>query len=164
MDEETPFLDAIRANQEDRSIRLVYADWLEERGHSARSEYLRVDDELQKLMDSGLRSEQTDQPKLRRLHARLKTLGKALDPVWVAIFDALRPKIFRCRICHKVLFAKEAIDTNPHSFRRMKTTRYCTLCYEDAVRSQMRRGFRDSTSRSGSAERDYNGGPGDDEY
>jgi uncharacterized protein (TIGR02996 family) len=38
---EEAFLEAIRANPRDKTARLVYADWLEERG-DPRAEYLRV--------------------------------------------------------------------------------------------------------------------------
>jgi uncharacterized protein (TIGR02996 family) len=141
MDEETFFLNGIRANPEDHFLRLVYADWLEERGDGPRSEYLRVDGELQKMMASIAPNKLATDVTIRRLGARLKKLGKTLDTAWVAIFDALRPKFFRCRACRKVLTEKEAIDTNPRSYRKMKSSRYCTLCYEDAVRSQLRRGI-----------------------
>ena len=40
--EEQPFLDEIRANPHDDAARLVYADWLEERG-DVRAEYLRLE-------------------------------------------------------------------------------------------------------------------------
>ncbi len=44
-----------------------------------------------------------------------------LDAAWVVIFDTLRPKFFRCRSCQEFLSAKGAIDTNPRSYRKMKT-------------------------------------------
>jgi uncharacterized protein (TIGR02996 family) len=84
MNEETGFLDGIQANPHDLSLRPVYANWLEERGDT-RSEYLRADCELQKLIGSlsghGLASE----PKVRKLRSRLKKLGKTLDAAWVAM-------------------------------------------------------------------------------
>jgi len=99
-------------------------------------------------------------PKLHQLRARLKELGKTLDAAWIALFDALRPKFFRCSACRKVISAKEAIGTNPRSYRKMKTSRYCKLCLEDAVRSQLHRGVDLFDSRS-SAESDYHGWEGD---
>ncbi len=42
MTEEQAFLDAIKANPSDRALRLIYADWLEERGDE-RAAALRVD-------------------------------------------------------------------------------------------------------------------------
>src|SRR5438132_1016345 len=40
------FLDAIRAQPDDDTPRLVYADWLDDRGDAARAEFLRVQCEL----------------------------------------------------------------------------------------------------------------------
>ena len=42
MDEEAAFLRAIQANQSDATAKLVYADWLDERGHHDKAEYLRL--------------------------------------------------------------------------------------------------------------------------
>ena len=98
MNEEASFLVGIKANPDDLSLRSVYADWLEDRG-DARNEYLRVDVELQKLM--GSLSSLAGDSKIRHLRGRLKMLGKTLDLAWVAVFDALRPKLFRCRGCRK---------------------------------------------------------------
>jgi uncharacterized protein (TIGR02996 family) len=41
MSDDEPFLRAILATPEDMATRLIYADWLEERG-DARAEYLRL--------------------------------------------------------------------------------------------------------------------------
>jgi uncharacterized protein (TIGR02996 family) len=46
--EEERFLSAIRENPDDDSLRLVYADWLEERG-DPRGEFIRIHFELEKL-------------------------------------------------------------------------------------------------------------------
>jgi uncharacterized protein (TIGR02996 family) len=161
MNEEAPFLNAIKADPEDLFLRLVYADWLEEHG-DPRSEYLRVDGKLQELTGPSAPNELTAASKVRQLRVRLRKLGKALDPTWVALLDALRPRSFRCSACGKVLSAKEAIDTNPRGYRKMKTSRYCKLCYEDAVRSQLHRGM-NPTSRRNSAARDYHGVVSDDD-
>ena len=45
MDEEVDFVRAIKVCPGDRALRLIYADWLEERGDS-RSQYLRIEEEL----------------------------------------------------------------------------------------------------------------------
>lgn len=42
MSDEAEFLRAIQANPADNTAKLVYADWLEERGESEKSEYLRL--------------------------------------------------------------------------------------------------------------------------
>ena len=160
MTEEARFLEGIQANPEDLFLRLVYADWLEER-EDPRSEYLRVDGELQKLIGLLSPNASDTESKIRQLRAQLKKLGKTLDPDWVAIFDALRPALFRCRACRKVITAKEAIDTNPQNYRKMKTTRYCRLCYEDAVRNQLTRGSNAFTGYNGDVQ-SYHGGARDD--
>jgi uncharacterized protein (TIGR02996 family) len=156
MNDEIPFLDEIKANPGDLTLRLVYADWLEERG-DARGEYLRVDCELQTLISEVAADDSAGAAKARRLRAHLTRLGKTLDAAWIAIFDGLRPKFVQCRACKRVMPAKEAIDTNPRSYRKMKASRYCKQCYEDAVRAQLHRGS-DAGGRYQSAQRDYHGG------
>lgn len=47
--EEAAFLAAIRANRDDELVRLVYADWLDER-NDPRGEYLRLNVELRRLV------------------------------------------------------------------------------------------------------------------
>lgn len=42
MGDERPFLDAIRARPDDDVVRLVFADWLEERGQRGRAEFIRL--------------------------------------------------------------------------------------------------------------------------
>ena len=136
MSDEANFLEGIQASPDDLFLRLVYADWLEERG-DPRSEYLRVDGELLRLMSSLSPKASDVDRKLKQLRSRLKKLSKTLDAAWVAIFDGLRPLVFQCRVCRKLISATEAIDTHPRNYTKMKTTRYCRLCYEDAVRSQL---------------------------
>src|SRR5436189_132727 len=60
------FLDAIIANPDDDARRLVYADWLEEHGDTARAEFIRVQCALARL--SPLADEA---PALRRREAEL---------------------------------------------------------------------------------------------
>jgi uncharacterized protein (TIGR02996 family) len=66
MNEEDPFLDALQSNPQDVAARLVYADWLEERG-DARGEYLRLEEELE------------------RIQARLREARQQLDPGWLKV-------------------------------------------------------------------------------
>jgi len=160
MTDESTFLDSIKANPEDLFLRQVYADWLEERG-DPRSEYLRVDGELQQTLNSLSPNASRTEPKIRQLRARLRKLAKPLDAAWVALFDELRPQILRCRACGKIVSGKEAIDTNPYNYRKMKSTRYCRLCYEDAVRGLLSNRGYDSGSSSGD-DRSYHGGARDD--
>jgi uncharacterized protein (TIGR02996 family) len=65
MDEEAGFIDAILANPSEDATRLVYADWLEERG-DPRAAYLRLECQL------------------ARITRRLGQLGERVDPAWRA--------------------------------------------------------------------------------
>ena len=155
---EAAFLDAIKAGPEDQVTRLVYADWLEERGESSRSEYVRLNEELLALIGSAALKETTTQTQIRRLRGRLRKIGTSIDPAWVAIFDALRPVIFHCCQCRKTIVGKDAIDTNPRTQLKMKNTRYCKICWEDAIRAYLHHGSGlDSYSGRRSADADYHG-------
>jgi uncharacterized protein (TIGR02996 family) len=77
MTDET-FLDAIRADPEDSSAYLAYADWLEERG-DVRAEFLRVQADL-----LGLRRKD---PRGEGLRARLGRLRRLIDPDWLVWVD-----------------------------------------------------------------------------
>src|SRR3954470_3857617 len=46
MNDDRPFLDAIREAPDDDAVRLVYSDWLEDRGDAARAEFIRAQVEL----------------------------------------------------------------------------------------------------------------------
>src|SRR5262245_32841082 len=65
MDEEVGFLRAIQDRPEDDAARLIYADWLDERG-DVRAEYLRLEHQLS------------------RLPHRLAELHTQIDPAWLA--------------------------------------------------------------------------------
>ena len=43
------FLNAIDANPLDRTVRLIYADWLDEHGDADRAELIRVEEEMRAL-------------------------------------------------------------------------------------------------------------------
>jgi uncharacterized protein (TIGR02996 family) len=66
MSEDAGFVKAIQADPEDTALRLVYADWLDERGDDRRGEYLRLGCEL------------------ARLSARREELRRGMDPAWLA--------------------------------------------------------------------------------
>ncbi len=155
MNDEQSFLAEIQANPEDLSLRLVYADWLEEQG-DARSEYLRVDVEFHRSIRLLSSFDEAADRDIKKLRARLKRLSKKFDADWLDTFDKLRPELIRCSVCKKVLSEKDAIDTNPRNHRKMKRTRYCDLCYEDAVRSQFRASS-DGYGRQSSSEDMYHG-------
>lgn len=65
MSEEQAFLRAIRKEPDDPTHRLVYADWLEERGEAPRGEYLRLGVQI------------------ARMQARMRELREGLAPEWV---------------------------------------------------------------------------------
>jgi uncharacterized protein (TIGR02996 family) len=66
MNEEEGFLQSIRQRPDDASYRLVYADWLEERGEPVRAEYLRLEQQLSQIP------------------TRLQELRKQIDAKWLA--------------------------------------------------------------------------------
>jgi uncharacterized protein (TIGR02996 family) len=66
VNEEEGFLKAIHDKPEDSSLRLVYADWLEEHGDGPRAEYLRLEQQLSQLP------------------TRLQELRQQLDAKWLA--------------------------------------------------------------------------------
>src|ERR1700730_3409610 len=79
---EAGFLSAIRADPNDDATRLIYADYLEERG-DARGDFLRLDS---RLAEPGLEYAQFDE-----VRERLKQLRAALYPKhqkWLAAVDA----------------------------------------------------------------------------
>src|ERR1700731_4683476 len=81
MPREQDFIRAIIANPTDDALRLVFADWLEERG-DPRGEYLRTQTAL------------TGLPKKDRRYAgfkkRLQELRPSIDPESLAWFNTLR--------------------------------------------------------------------------
>jgi uncharacterized protein (TIGR02996 family) len=80
MNEEAGFLAAIRANPRDDSLRLVYADWLDERGRPE-SAYLRLECEL--AARASTPSDPVD-PGRWELRSALREARTGLDPQWVA--------------------------------------------------------------------------------
>jgi uncharacterized protein (TIGR02996 family) len=76
MNDETAFLRAIAENPNDESYRLVFADWLEERG-DRRAEFLRLECALRRM--TGWEDDYLD------LQARWWELRAELDPTWLAV-------------------------------------------------------------------------------
>jgi uncharacterized protein (TIGR02996 family) len=71
---EAPFLQAVIDQPDEDGPRLVYADWLDEQGESARAEFIRVQCELFQLP--------TDNPRRKELAAREKRLLKRHGREW----------------------------------------------------------------------------------
>jgi uncharacterized protein (TIGR02996 family) len=72
---EQRFLDAIRRRPDDPETRGVYADWLEERGHARRAEFLRLQ------LAAGAATRATD-PEFARASARLAELAGQVGDGW----------------------------------------------------------------------------------
>jgi uncharacterized protein (TIGR02996 family) len=72
--EESGFLQAIADNWDDDVARLVYADWLEERG-DVRGEFLRLECRLAKRSPGDRRC--------RRIRDRLRRIARTQDPHWL---------------------------------------------------------------------------------
>src|SRR5262245_48553832 len=81
MSEDEPFLRAILTNPDDRVSRLVYADWLDERG-DPKAEFIRLEAQLAELPPV-----HNDIAVLRRRRRELQT---QLPAWWLAILGSLR--------------------------------------------------------------------------
>ncbi len=71
MKDEMGFLDALLENPDDDTTRLIYADWLEERG-DIRGQYLRLEHQL------------------AQIPLRLAQLRQQIDPAWLAAVSKSR--------------------------------------------------------------------------
>lgn len=71
---EAEFLRELQARRDDESLRMVYADWLEEHC-DPRSEFLRIESRLRQLPDEG--------PECQPLKRRLGELGSQCDVRWI---------------------------------------------------------------------------------
>jgi uncharacterized protein (TIGR02996 family) len=80
---EDAFIAAVLAEPGSDTPRLVYADWLEERG-DPRAEFLRLEDQLLKLSPA--------EERYPTLRTRLEVLSQTLDPDWVALVRRLPVK------------------------------------------------------------------------
>jgi uncharacterized protein (TIGR02996 family) len=83
------FLRDICANPEDDTPRLIYADWLDERGEEARAEFIRVQCEMyQREIVQGRR--------WLKGHVRAHELSRELEAaVWSGLPESMRPMIWR---------------------------------------------------------------------
>ena len=66
MNTDTAFIQAILASPEDRAVRLVYADWLEDNGDPERAEFIRAQCRLARM--------EGDDPERRELSDRADDL------------------------------------------------------------------------------------------
>jgi uncharacterized protein (TIGR02996 family) len=120
MTDEDALIRAILADPGDPALRLVYADWLEERGDAdsvRRAEYLRVECRL-----DGLPSADRSR---RRLHAQLLELRKLVGDAWWRQFDWA-----------KVEYCVEFAYRCPQRWDTLLPTgddavRHCSVCQRD---------------------------------
>jgi uncharacterized protein (TIGR02996 family) len=114
VDEEAAFLVSIEAAPDDNTLRLVYADWLDERGRPEGA-FIRIECELaiveharkqDELLDAQLRTDQCDVQLVLEydlsqrcsLVARLLSASRRLDPKWIARV---------CRLPEEELYARD---------------------------------------------------------
>jgi uncharacterized protein (TIGR02996 family) len=76
MTDEAHFIEALRATPGDQALRLIYADWLEERGDS-RADYLRLEHEVLQHLN--------DDVELKQLEQRLTEILPKLDAAWIEL-------------------------------------------------------------------------------
>jgi uncharacterized protein (TIGR02996 family) len=115
---EQQLIDVIVAG--DAASRLVYADWLEERGETARAELLRLQELLADLdaTDSDRRTQ------FQRAVRRLGELASDIDPEWRLLVG--RPVVERCRQSS----ARCAQDWGTLMPTGDPSVRCCTICSE----------------------------------
>ncbi len=115
MSDDKAFLDAILANPNDDETRLVYADWLEERG-DPRAEFLRAETAAARMPEKDRRRAPLEQ--------RMRELRPSLDAEWLALID--RTRIEGCsRLVFKFTCPKEWEGLKPTGDR---FTRHCDEC------------------------------------
>jgi uncharacterized protein (TIGR02996 family) len=78
MIQEEAFIQHIQAHPDDAGLRLIYADWLEER-NDPRAAFLRAEAELAALPKKNKRRV--------ALRARLREMAREIDPDWLAAID-----------------------------------------------------------------------------
>jgi uncharacterized protein (TIGR02996 family) len=86
---EDPFLRSIRERPDDEETRLVYADWLEDRGDDAslaRARFIRLEQE----------AATTSSGRLVEISRELQRLAGGIEPAWLAVVS--RPRIEKCEV------------------------------------------------------------------
>jgi uncharacterized protein (TIGR02996 family) len=87
MSDEAAFLRAILTSPGDATVRLVYADWLEERG-DRRADFLRLEAEIGRLKGEGQSNSLAER--------RLGEATAAADPAWLAFMTTLGRPFREC--------------------------------------------------------------------
>jgi uncharacterized protein (TIGR02996 family) len=114
MTDEAGFIQAILAAPQDDGLRLVYADWLEERGDT-RADFLRT-----QVLFASLRPKH---PRRAILARRLRQLRQSLDAAWLASLD--RPPIENCGLQFRFACPKQWEALRP---TENASVRFCDRC------------------------------------
>lgn len=130
MNTDSDFVRAIMACPDDETLRLVYADWLEERG-DPRAQFLRLLVALPKLLEDRRRLEQLPgRAGVRRARARiheargqLGSLRKSIDRGWLAQID--RTRIENCPVRFRFRCPQRWEHLQPTDNARV---RFCEVC------------------------------------
>jgi uncharacterized protein (TIGR02996 family) len=128
------FIREIVAHPDDTSLRLIYADWLEEQG-DPRGEFLRIEAALAEMSDEDERR--------AALQTRLRELREAISPGWLARLD--RVPIENCRRQFTFVCPQRWEKLQP---TRKSTIRYCDSCHKNVYFSRSIEEARDH-ARSG---------------
>jgi uncharacterized protein (TIGR02996 family) len=114
MGDEENFIQAIRAAPGDYALRLVYADWLEERG-DPRAEFLRALVALARLGHNN--------PRRALLTRRLRELRSVADAAWLAVVEC--PPIENCGMRFSLECPRQWELLTP---TESPTVRFCASC------------------------------------
>ena len=120
MNDEDGFINQILANPADDAPRLVYADWLEERGDAesvAKAQFLRVECELTMLTGRKVRGRR------KELRQQLHALARPLDTGWLSVVSKL--VIENCRSAFQFKCPKQWEKLQPTDDRAV---RFCEEC------------------------------------
>lgn len=99
----------------DEASRVVYADWLEDRGELERAEFLRIQQEI--VLCS------PDEPRVEQLTSRLRALAASIDIPWRT--RVARPPVERCPVAFELQCPKEWGKLEPTD---RDGVRYCGSC------------------------------------
>lgn len=114
MSDEECFLDEIRLDRAADEPRLVYADWLEERG-DPRAELIRVQCQLAKLNSRNPRRTSLEDRERELMDANRSRWVSPLQQIGISTFDYYRGFVERCRFScsHFLHFSDEMLQAVP---------------------------------------------------
>ncbi|MCI0701007.1 MAG: TIGR02996 domain-containing protein [Planctomycetia bacterium] len=124
MNEESAFIGAIVESPDDDTLRLVFADWLEENGQPERAEFIRIECEQASIRDDGIAPNEWDSPRFWELQKRAEELYKRHAGKWFGeLFKAHRGEMNTRRgfPYHVALTARKFIDCGEALFRAAPT-------------------------------------------